>query len=264
MPTKLFDGKKQIMAQAMFVGQRIDTKAFREAERLSIAPMVVRAGHSGCAVVFRYGSVALFGLSAEERHVFLEWLKEYTTEPYDDPAYEEIRIAFDKKHAESVESALITLANDDIERLQLVADILGKSVALSYYEANVARIFDRIEPMAAKLHKSGRSGRQAREFLSHMGQTLLIQTKIVGRVEVDEKPDLLWDKPELSRMFSRLEDEYEIRERHSALKQKLELIYQTAETMMGLLSDRRTLHVEWYITILIVIEIVMGLSGQFH
>lgn len=264
MPTKLFDGKKQIMAQAMFVGQRIDTKAFREAERLSVAPMVVRAGHVGCAVVFRYGSVVVFGLSAEERHAFLEWLKDYTTEPYDDPAYEEIRIAFDKKQPEKVESDLITLANDDVERLQLVADILGKSVVLSFYEANVARIFDKIEPMAAKLHKSGRFGRRAREFLRHMGQTLLIQTKIIGRVEVDEKPDLLWDRPDLERTFSRLEDEYELRERHIALKQKLELIYQTAETMMGLLSDKRTLHVEWYITILIVIEIVMGLTGLFH
>lgn len=98
--------------------------------------------------------------------------------------------------------------------------------------------------------------------MSHMGQTLLIQTKIIGRVEVDEKPDLLWDMPELERMFSRLEDEYELRERHNALKQKLELIYQTADAMMGLLSDKRTLHVEWYIVILIVVDILMGLAEK--
>lgn len=262
MPTKLFDGKKQIIAQAMFVGQRIDTKSFREGERLAIAPLVIRAGHSGCAAVFRYGSVILFGLSAEERYVFLDWIKDYTIEPYENPEHEEVRIVFDKKAPETVENEVICLAEDNVERLQMVADILGKSVALAHYEKNVAKIFDRIEPMAAKLHKSGRFGRRAREFLSHMGQTLLIQTKIIGRVEVDEKPDLLWDMPELERMFSRLEDEYELRERHNALKQKLELIYQTADAMMGLLSDKRTLHVEWYIVILIVVDILMGLAEK--
>lgn len=263
MKPALFDKKKVVTAQAVFLGQRIDIKAFQSIERLALTPLVVKAGHSGCAAVFRYGSVVMFGLTPEEREAFIARVLGYTTDPYSNLEYEEAHLVFDEKKTDTVESEQIILSDYSIEKIQLVADILGKSVALAYYEANVANIFDRIEPMAAQLHKSGRGGKQAREFLSHMGQTLLIQTKIIGRVEVIEKPDLLWDRPELERLFTRLEDEYELQERHNALKQKLELIYHTSDTMMGLLTDKRTLRVEWYITILIVIDIVMGLFEKY-
>jgi uncharacterized Rmd1/YagE family protein len=44
-----------------------------------------------------------------------------------------------------------------------------------------------------------------------------------------------------------------------ALERKLELVSRTAETLLDLLQDKRTLRVEWYIVILIVVEIVLTL-----
>lgn len=78
-----------------------------------------------------------------------------------------------------------------------------------------------------------------------------------------EKPDVLWDHPELERLWHRLENEYEIAERQLALERKLDLIGGTAETLLGLIQDRRTLRVEWYIVILIVVEIVLTLYELF-
>ncbi|MBI4970977.1 MAG: RMD1 family protein, partial [Candidatus Omnitrophica bacterium] len=59
------------------------------------------------------------------------------------------------------------------------------------------------------------------------------------------------------RFYARLRDEYEIRERHLALDRKVELIFRTADTLMDLLQTRRSLRVEWYIVILIVVEIFL-------
>lgn len=86
---------------------------------------------------------------------------------------------------------------------------------------------------------------------------------MVGRVEVAEKPDLLWDHPQLERVYARLLDEYELSERHRALGRKLELISRTAETVLELLQNRRSLRVEWYIVILIVVEILLTLYEMF-
>ena len=86
---------------------------------------------------------------------------------------------------------------------------------------------------------------------------------MVGHIAIEDKPDLLWDHPELERLYLRLEDEYEIEERNSALQQKLNLIYKTAETLHSVLEDRRILHVEWYIVILILFEVIMGLWDRF-
>ena len=76
---------------------------------------------------------------------------------------------------------------------------------------------------------------------------------------VDDAPELLWDHPELERIWARLRDEFEIRERFAALHGKLALISRTAETALELLQNRRALRVEYAIVGLIVFEIFLTL-----
>ncbi|MBN2255575.1 MAG: RMD1 family protein, partial [Deltaproteobacteria bacterium] len=68
---------------------------------------------------------------------------------------------------------------------------------------------------------------------------------------------------DLERLYARLEDEYELRERHVALERKLELISKTAQTLLDMLQAKRTLRVEWYIVILILVEIMLTLYDMF-
>jgi uncharacterized Rmd1/YagE family protein len=141
--------------------------------------------------------------------------------------------------------------------LQLVADILAKSLVLSYYETRIAEIFDGIEPLAAMLREKGRAGARGKELLRHIGDVLLIQQKMVGRVETGEKPELLWEHPELERLYVRLAEEYELRDRDRALDRKLDVISRTVETLLGLVQTRSSLRVEWYIVLLIVAELLL-------
>jgi uncharacterized Rmd1/YagE family protein len=61
----------------------------------------------------------------------------------------------------------------------------------------------------------------------------------------------------------RLAEEFEIRERHRVLDRKLELVSRTAHTVLRLLQHRHTLRVEWYIVILILLEIMLTLYEMF-
>jgi uncharacterized Rmd1/YagE family protein len=151
----------------------------------------------------------------------------------------------------------------EVPVLQLVADILAKSLVLDHYEQQAAGAFDRIEPLAERMQNAGRLPRQAHDLLCHIGEILQIQHRMVARAQVGEKPDVLWEHPEHERLWQRLENEYEIGERQIALERKLDLISGTAETLLGLIQDRRTLRVEWYIVILIVIEIILTLYELF-
>lgn len=99
--------------------------------------------------------------------------------------------------------------------------------------------------------------------MHHIGRTLLVHHKMVGRVEVDEKPELLWERPELERLYLRLEDEYELKERHVALERKMELIFRTVETLLDIQHSNRSLRLEWYVIILIVVEILLTLYEMF-
>lgn len=136
-------------------------------------------------------------------------------------------------------------------------------MVLAHYEMGAAAVFDRIEPFAASLQQLNGNRKQANELLRQIGSTLMIQHKMVGRVEITDKPELLWEFPEFDRLFLRLEDEYEIRERHLALERKLELVTRTAETALELQHQNTGLRLEWYVVILIVIEVLLSLYDLF-
>jgi len=144
-----------------------------------------------------------------------------------------------------------------------VADVLAKSVALADDERRISATFDHVEPLAVNLEQGGRATYQVQVLTRHIGHILLTQHRMVGRVEVGEKPEILWEKPDLEVLYVRLESEYELRERQLALERKLEVIGRTAQTVLDLLQARRSLRVEWYIVILIVMELLLSLYDQF-
>ena len=224
---------------------------------------MVRAGARGCAVLFRYGVVVMFNLDPVEEAAFIRHLEPLVKLPFTAPEHEATTLRFSEAGSEGVENDTIALQQADPARLQIVADILGKSVVMGHHEAGIAQVFELVEPLARELERSGRVGGRGKELLRHIGGALIIEHRMVGRVEVTEKPEILWDHPELERLYARLEDEYELRERHVALERKLELITRTAQTALELLQSRHTLRVEWYIVLLIVVEILLTLYELF-
>ncbi|MBE9180489.1 RMD1 family protein [Oculatella sp. LEGE 06141] len=259
----LFTDKDLVKGRALFLGEQLDLDALEKADYLATVPLVVTAGEQGCAVLFRYGAVVLFGLEPVEEASFLTYLKPLIVEPFTTPETEDIKLSIDSNVAGKVENGVIWLREFSIERLQIVGDILAKSVVLEHYEVGTGEVFDQLEPFAAELQRSTKNERRGKELLRQIGRVLSIQHKIVGRVEIIDKPELLWDAPELERLYLRLEDEYEIRERHIALERKLELISRTAETVLDLLQHNTGLRVEWYVVILIVVEIMLSLYDIF-
>lgn len=255
----LFTDRKIVSGRAIFLGERLDLSTLETGNFLAKMPLVVSAGESGCAVLFRYGVVVLFGLEPVEVSSFLMYLAPLVTDPFKTTETEDVSLTLDPGGSGRVENGTIWLREFSLECLQIVADILGKSVVLAHYEMGTASIFDQIEPFSARLQITTRDERWGKELLRQLGRTLSIQHKIVGRVEIIDKPELLWEAPDLERIYLRLEDEYEIRERHSALERKLALISRTAETVLDLLQHNTGLRVEWYVVVLIVVEILLSL-----
>lgn len=250
LPSEGFD------AHAFLLGERLDVRNI--AHPVARNPLVVEVGR-GWAVLFRYAAVVFFGVPEPARTQFIEGLSTRLTCAYSEPHHETISIRIDEQAArDDLGCSEISLDDASVERLQVVADILAKSVVLDQYEAELAEVFNAVEPLAIDLGR-GRGARRVRYLLSHIGGTLRIQHKMVGRVEVSEKPDLLWERPDLERLHVHLEGEFELKDRHAALERKLELINATATTALEMVRDRRSLRVEWYITLLIVVEVALTL-----
>jgi uncharacterized Rmd1/YagE family protein len=82
---------------------------------------------------------------------------------------------------------------------------------------------------------------------------------VTGVTGIDDKPDVLWDRPDLERLYARLEDEYELGARADALRHKLEVIGETATALSDLIDTERSYRLEIAVLVLVGIEVVIAL-----
>lgn len=253
----LFPDQRELHVTAWIVGERFDPRALGLDPVLSTAPISARVGN-GLVVLFRYGAAVLFELSPDERAHFLSQLSPHVIRPLEHPATDDalLRVDPDRRDAIDPDGAFM-LADSSLERLQVVAHVLARSAVLTLYEREVARALHLIEDPLNELRHHGKSPRRGRSILRQIGEVLVTEMRMVGRAEVVEKPEMLWERPDLDRLYVMLALEYELAERHLALSRKLELLARTHSTFLELLQARRSLHVEWYIVILILVEIVI-------
>lgn len=251
--------ERRLTAHALLVGDRINTTNF-EGEALSAVPLAIRVGQNGIAVLFRYGVAVLIGLSPDDERDFLEILVPRIggkLEPFEE---ETATIELISETEDQVPAGgPIQLREMSPERLLVISDVLAKSVVLAHGEREVAKVFDVIEPFARELATYGGTRRDRTAVLKLIGNALLVQHRVSGRVAVTEKPDALWDRPDLERLYARLEDEYELKERVDALNRKLAVIAETAQTLADIIDTRRALRLEFIVVVLIAFEIIATL-----
>ena len=250
-----------IPIQAVFLGQRIATGWLQNDNIIATHPLTIQLDDQGYVVIFRYGVVVFINLDEQKQQAWLVDARPHIIEPLDEMETERLELLLCDRQ-EGFNQGRLEIHNANVPKLQLIWFVLAKSVVLALYERNTAGMFDRVEPLAKDLQEKGQAYRRDKELLRHIGNVLSTQGKMVGRVEVSEKPELLWEYPELERLFHNMESEYEIRERHRALERKFELISRTATTLLDLLQYKRTLRVEWYIVILIVVDIIISLGEK--
>jgi uncharacterized Rmd1/YagE family protein len=243
----------------LYLSQRIDTRQLEGHHRLASTPLVVEAGRDGLCVLFRYGVVVFFNLNPVEQANYCEALAPLLLETFEVPVRDRLSLVIDPQAADHVREGVIVCPSLDIERVQVIADALAKSVALVHYEETAASAFEEVEPLALELEQKGTTPRNSRDLVKRIGGALRTLTQTVGRVEAADKPEVLWEHPELDPLYARMSDELELVERHRALERKLDVMSNAARALLDLRMHAQSLRVEWYIVILIVIEIVISL-----
>jgi uncharacterized Rmd1/YagE family protein len=251
--------------RALLLSDRIETSNLEQGGVVSTVPLTFKYGQDGLVTLFRYGVAVLMGLTTAEEDEILRRLQPRLHGPIK-PFEEETALI---EHAPDKDEQILpggpimlkTIAPD---RLIIIADALSKSVVLARDEREVTAVFELVEPFARQLADYGRTFAGRRTILKHVGNALLVQHRVSGRVAVAEKPDVVWDRPDLERLYARLQDEYELEERAETLARKLAVISKTAELLTDMIDTRRSLRLEVIIVILIAIEIVVAGYQALH
>jgi uncharacterized Rmd1/YagE family protein len=258
-PSMLIAPGERVTARALLVGDRIDTVGLERSDVLSTSPLSFRAGAKGVTTVFRYGVVTFVGLTTLEEDEVLRTLAPRIKGEYRVREEETAIIELSAERDDQIPpGGPIYVQTLTAERVLVISDALAKSAVLAHDEREVATVFDRIEPFARELADKGRTPAGRRAILSHIGNTLLVQHRVSGRVAVAEKPDVLWDRPNLERLYARLETEYELKERAEALNRKLSVVADTAKALTDVIDTERSLRIEVIIVALILVEVVFA------
>jgi uncharacterized Rmd1/YagE family protein len=251
---------RRVNARALHIGDRIDTAGLERSDMISAAPLAFRHGEAGFVAIFRYGVVVLIGLSPLEEDEVLRGLKPRVSGATPSRDEETIIVELASEREEQVPpGGPVYLRKVTPEHLLIIADALAKSTALARDEREVTRVFDVVEPVSRELAGKGRTPSRRKQILQTIGQCLLVQQRLSGRVAAEDKPDVLWDRPDLERLHARLQDEFELPERAEALHRKLEVLNTTATALTDLIDTRRSLRLEATIVFLILFDIIFGL-----
>ena len=255
---------QRLTARAFLLGERIDTAGLERGDMISTTPLAFRLQPQGFAVLFRYGVAVLVGLSPIEEDTVMRGLLPRVVGRFDKVEEESATLEIAPEREDQViPGGPIVMRDLSPARLVVLADALAKNVALARDERQVKEVFDVIEPFAAHLTASGRPPGSRRSMLRLIGQALLVHHRLSGRVEVEEKPDVLWDRPDLERLYARLADEYELKERAGVLARKLEVIAETGRALTDIIDTERSVRLEATIVLLIVVEILITFYELF-
>jgi uncharacterized Rmd1/YagE family protein len=248
-----------LRARAVILGERLDHRGLGPGGTAMADPVPIAAPAPISAFAFRWGAVVIFGADPTEEAALLAALGPRITNPADSQAEEVALIALGAERDGVDAEGVIQLCDQAPERLAVVADALAKSAALAQQEARIADALDRLEPAVADLRAAGRLRFSSRALHRQIGHALSAHSRNLARVEAADKPEVLWDHPELERLHARLSDEYELSERGTALERKLAWIGDTIQTLLSLLQARRALGLEAAIVALVGIEVAFTL-----
>jgi uncharacterized Rmd1/YagE family protein len=138
---EIFEGRRNIRVRSICVGGDIDTRSLRKARSLSATPLTLETGRGGCAVVFRYAAVVFFHVDPMEETTFLDGLRPLIQRQAANPMVEEIELSLSTDGREGVEGNTLFVTDFTVPTLQVVAEVLARSVVLERFEGRVGATF---------------------------------------------------------------------------------------------------------------------------
>ncbi len=257
---------QRLSARAFRLGRRLkltslEAADLNQAEAVTTSPLLLRLRGGGSAALLPYGTVVLIGVSQGEEEAFLQKLGDRVEGPLDAPVTvaSEIEVAT----SDGIAGDVITVRDLSPPRLVVIVDALAKNVALAFEEEEVRKLIEVLEPFASDLASTGRLPWRRKRMLRTVGHSLLIHHRLLERVEVEERPELLPGDGEIGRLHERLAEAYHFKKRAKALSRRLDAIEVMMAALTELIDAQRGIRLETMIVLLIVFEISVYLYELF-
>lgn len=225
-------------------------------------PFLIEYSSGKYVTIFRFGVLVFWGFSQGEINEFLAKIEPFVTGRLETTIEEDLKVEIGGDY-EGVRGNEVFLKVVSPSKVALISVILGRTIALDYFEREVEQILSEFGSVVQSFASEGRSKLSTRNMLRRVGQAMSIQHRTVNQMTLLDKPDLTWDEPGLDQFYHELNEEYEIEDRHAILSDKLKTLFGNVEFILQVVESRRSLLLELTIVALITVEIGLFLYELF-
>ncbi len=229
----------------------------------SVDRLIYQDNKNSYFFIYKFGAIIFFDVNPEQQREIIARVRTLVDEQITTIISEEFLVEIGDKLPVSVSFESVTLDSNRIDRLELIAFILGQSTALEYFEDKVDDMFCQIADIGHDLKANGRLHRSAKDLKIFIGQCIIAKTQLIASLYILDKPDETWDDPILDCLYRDLSIALELRDRYRSLDYKLRMIQENLELISDLLYNRHATFLEWAIVILIAIEIALFVFELF-
>lgn len=269
-PTRSQERSYQIGVRADYYEGQIDLKQFRARfphyPVLATNPLVLEPERYSYVILTRFGAVVFWDCS---ERVIEDFNADIETLPgalqRNDAVRDQLTVHVDlERDVDTVTFSEVWLRELTLEKLKIIALVLGQSVALDRFENEVTQALARFTPAIEALRKKGSLLLSESQVLQAVGFALEIRAAVLANLTLFDDPPETWESETLAYLDNLLYDQFDLEERLSAINQKLTFLTDMNSTLTTLLSNRKSHRLEWIVIILIFLEIVLFLfEGNF-
>jgi len=148
------------------------------------------------------------------------------------------------------------------EIIKIIAFTLAQSLALERIEKDVDAALEKAQKILSQFEKSSFYFR-VKPAVKSLISVLRARFDALSDVMVLEKPEIVWEEPELDILYEELRAVFEIDDRFRALDKKLEDILEMGRVISDLASTSRELILESLILLFIILEILLTIMEFF-
>lgn len=263
LPQKTSDNQVKFVVEAFYVGESIDLKRVQENVKQypflnRDHPLILKFLKDKYVVLTKFGVVFFWNIAERQQKQFLRELAPFIRakkEYY--PYKEKVRIIIkEEEHTDHVSSQKIYLSTLDINRIKIISYVVSQSVALERYEDDIETHLAELENVIENLKSAGRALLKERELLKQVGRVLSVKQNAVSHLSLFDKPEEVWESPELESLYNKMNVEFDLQVRFSVLDKKIDFLSENSRMLMEFMAEKKNAFLELIIIALILIEMI--------
>ncbi len=264
----LKNNKSKYFVEAVYVAESTDLKKAQEGIKQYAFlnrdhPLVLRVLKDQYLVLTKFGVAIFWNIAEKLRRQLLQELNPFTKNKKESYPYrEQLKITVGGA-TDTVLFNKVNLSDLNVEKIKIISYVLAQSVALDRYEDDIETNLANLETFMGGLKNKGRIQLKEKQLLTQIGDIFSVKQTAVAHLSLFDKPDEVWESPELENLYHRLHLEFELQDRFDVLDEKIDFLSENTKMLMDFINQKRGTFLEMVVIFLIIVEIALFVIDIF-